>query len=122
MGSISQLDYVALGLAILIALLSLPFFQKLIRSRYAKNLHQDGIAYEDEDGVASEDSVAQFSNKAQFITIFIINILAIALSFADAIFTAVQQDFKFTRSGVPVMGIFLLVPSWVSHNNRMSGV
>ncbi|KAM0256050.1 hypothetical protein ACHAQJ_005249 [Trichoderma viride] len=114
MASIYQPDYAALALAILIALLSIPFFRRLVPgSKYAKNLHQDGIAYEDEDGAASEESIAQFSNKAQFIALFVIALLAIALSGADAIFTAVKQEFEFARSGVPLLGIFLLVPGWI---------
>lgn len=115
MGSLHQPDYVASGLAILIVLLSIPFIRKLTTgSRNAKNLYQDGIKYEDDDGVASEDSAAQFSNKRQFIAIFIITVLAIAISGADAIFTAVQHGFDFSRSAVPLLGIFLLVPAWVS--------
>lgn len=118
MGSLYQPDYVASGLAILIALLSIPFIRKLVTgNRNAKNLNQDGITYEDDDGVASEESVARFSNKRQFIAIFIITLLAIAVSGADAIFTGVQQGFDFSRSAVPLLGIFLLVPAWVSRNS-----
>lgn len=115
MGSLNQPDYVASGLAILIALLSIPFIRKLVTSRRnTKNLYQDGITYEDIDGVASEDSAAQFSNKRQFIAIFTISLLAIAISLANAIFTAVQQGLDISRSAVPLLGIFLLVPAWVS--------
>lgn len=117
MGSLYQPDYWASGLAILIALLSIPFIRKLVTgNRNTKNLNQDGITYEDDDGVASEESAAQFSNKRQFIAIFIITLLAIAVSVADAIFTAVQQGFDFSRSAVPLLGITLLVPAWVSRS------
>lgn len=118
MGTLYQPDYVASGLAILIAFLSIPFIRKLVvtGSRNVKNLSQDGIKYEDDDGVASEDSTAQFSNKRQFIAIFIITLLAIAVSVADAIFTAVQHGFDFSRSATPLLGIILLVPAWVSRN------
>jgi hypothetical protein len=117
MGSLYQPDYVASGLAILIVLLSIPFIRQLVNgSRKAKNLPQDGIKYEDEDGVASEESAAQFSNKRQFIAIFIITVLAIAISIADAIFTAVQQGLDFSHSAVPLLGLILLVPAWVGRN------
>jgi hypothetical protein len=123
MGLDYQPDYAASGLAFLIALCSLPSLRRLVQgSRYAKSPHQDGLVYEDEDGAASEDSMARFSNRAQFITIFIIALLALALSVADAIVTAVQQEFEFARSGTPVFGIFLLVPAWVSPHGRGSGV
>ncbi|KAH8129144.1 hypothetical protein FP744_10005119 [Trichoderma asperellum] len=113
MGSLNQPDYVASGLAILIALLSIPFIRKLVTGRRnTKNLYQDGTTYEDIDGVASEDSAAQFSNKRQFIAIFTISLLAIAISGANAIFTAVQQGLDISRSAVPLLGIFLLVPAW----------
>ncbi|KAH6603669.1 P-loop containing nucleoside triphosphate hydrolase protein [Trichoderma cornu-damae] len=114
MGLVYQPDFAASGLALLIVLCSLPFLRRLVSgSRHAKNLHQDGLPYEDEDGVASEDSTAQFSNKAQFVTIFVITLLAIAVSGADAIFTAVQQGFEFGRSETCLLGIFLLVPAWI---------
>ena len=123
MGLVYQPDYAASGLAFLIALCSLPSLRRLVQgSRYAKRPHQDGLVYEDEDGAASEDSMARFSNRAQFITIFIIALLALALSVADAIVTAVQQEFEFARSGTPVFGMFLLVPAWVSPHGRGSGV
>ncbi|KAM0477071.1 hypothetical protein ACHAPX_006030 [Trichoderma viride] len=114
MASLYQPDYWASGLAILIALLSIPFIRQLVTgNRNTKNLNQDGITYEDDDGVASEESAARFSNKRQFIAIFIITLLAIAVSVADAIFTAVQNGFDFSRSAVPLLGITLLVPAWI---------
>lgn len=123
MGTFYRPDYAASALAFLIALLSIPFLRRLTPGRgYAKNPHQDGLVYEDEDGAASKDSMAQFSNKAQFIIIFIITLVALALSGADAIFTAVQQDFEYGRSGIPLLGVFLLVPAWVSRHDRRSGV
>ncbi|KAL7946055.1 P-loop containing nucleoside triphosphate hydrolase protein [Trichoderma barbatum] len=108
-----QPDYAASGLALLVTLYSLPYLQRLVVITRAKNRQQDGLMYEDEDGAANEDSIARFSNKAQFITIFIIALSAIAISGADAIFTAVQHEFTFGRSGVPLLGIFLLVPAWM---------
>ena len=115
MGLVYTPDYAAAGLTLLIAVLSFPSLQKLVKSRaHAIQRRQDERIYEDEDGAASEDSVARFSNKAQFITIFVINVSAIVLAGADAIFTAVQHEFAFSNSNVPLLGISLLVPAWVS--------
>ena len=115
-------DDAALGLTILIVLYSLPSIRTLAVGGWrAKNPNHDGLLYEDEDGVASEDSMARFSNTAQFITIFILSLLALGVSIGEAIFTAVHEDFEFTRSGVPLLGIWLLVPAWVSKHDRRLG-
>jgi hypothetical protein len=104
-----------LGLTILIVLYSLPAIRTLAVGGWrAKNTNRNGLMYEDEDGVASKESMARFSNKAQFVTIFTIAVLALGLSIAEAIFTVVEQDFEFARSGVPLLEILLLVPGWVS--------
>ena len=105
----------ALALTILIALFSLPSIRTLIvRGSRVKNPNHERALYEDEDGIASEDSEAQFSNKPQFIAIFIFALLGLGFSIADAIFTAVQEHFEFVRSGVPILGIWLLVLAWAS--------
>ncbi|PTB66969.1 P-loop containing nucleoside triphosphate hydrolase protein [Trichoderma citrinoviride] len=114
MGLVYTPDYAAAGLTLLIAVLSFPSLQKLVKSRvHPQQRRQDGRIYEDEDGVASEDSIARFSNKVQFIAIFVINVSAIILAGADAIFTAVQHGFTFSGSDVPLLGISLLVPAWI---------
>lgn len=116
-------DDAALGLTILIALYSLPAIRTLaIGGWRAKNPNRDGILYEDEDGVASDDSIGRFSNTPQFIAIFIFALSALGLSIADAIFTAVREDFESVRSGVSLLGIFLLVPAWVGHHYRILGI
>ena len=116
-------DDAAIGLTIWIALYSLPSIRTLAVGAWrVKNPNRDGILYRDEDGIASEDSMARFSNTAQFITIFIFALSALSLSIADAIFTVVKEDFEFLRSGASLLGIFLLVPAWVSHRYRISGI
>lgn len=114
MGLGFQPEHAAIALTSLIAVLSFSSLRKLTVNSRAQQRRQDGRLYEDEDGAASEDSIARFSNKKQFITIFVINILALVLAGADAIFTAVQHGFAFPGSGVPLLGIYLLVPAWVS--------
>lgn len=105
----------ALALTLLVVLYSLPAIRALAVGGWAtRNPHRDGLMYEDEDGVATKESMARFSNKAKFVTIFTIVVLALGLSITEAIITAVQQDFDIARSDVPLLEIVLLVPAWVS--------
>ncbi|KAL7803630.1 P-loop containing nucleoside triphosphate hydrolase protein [Trichoderma aethiopicum] len=113
MGLVFQPEYAAIALISLIAVLSFSSLRKLAVNGRAQRRQQDGRLYEDEDGAATEDSIARFSNKTQFVTIFVINILAIVLAGADAILTAVQHGFAFPGSSVPLLGIYLLVPAWI---------
>jgi hypothetical protein len=116
-------DEIALGLTIVIALFTVPSLRSLGKANSrVKNPNHDDTLYEDEDGVATKDSMAQFSNKTQFMIIFIVALAGLAISIADAIFTAVKEGFIFARSEVPLLGIWLLIPAWVSHeaNNSKS--
>ena len=110
-----QPAYAASGLTLLIAFCSSTSIRRLILGKQCTKLdYHDAVAYEDEDGVASEESIAQFSNKAQFITIFALAFAALGLSAADAIFTVVHRDLNLAHSGTPLLGVFLLFPSWVN--------
>lgn len=113
-------EYAVAGLAFLVALCSFPYLRRLRVITRAKNPQQDGLTYEDEDGAANEDSIARFSNKAQFIAIFVIALLAIALSCAAAIFTAVNHKFEPGYSGIPLLGSWWLFFAWVSFHGRKS--
>ncbi|KAL7935404.1 P-loop containing nucleoside triphosphate hydrolase protein [Trichoderma chlorosporum] len=106
-------EYAASGLAFLVALYSLPYLRRLVVISRSKNRQQEGLIYEDEDGAANEESVARFSNKAQFIAIFVVALSAVALSCANAIFAAVHHRFEPGYSGIPVLGAFLLLFSWI---------
>ncbi|KAL6817099.1 P-loop containing nucleoside triphosphate hydrolase protein [Trichoderma sp. SZMC 28015] len=106
-------EYAVAGLALLVALCSFPYLRRLRVITRAKNPQQDGLTYEDEDGAANEDSIARFSNKAQFIAIFVIALLAIALSCAAAIFTAVNHKFEPGYSGIPLLGSWWLFFAWI---------
>ncbi|KAL7911960.1 P-loop containing nucleoside triphosphate hydrolase protein [Trichoderma velutinum] len=102
------------GLALLVALCSFPYLRRLRVIARAKNPQQDGLTYEDEDGAANEDSIARFSNKAQFIAIFVIALSSIALSCAAAIFTAVQNDPQgYYSAAIPILGSWCLLFAWI---------
>lgn len=116
-------EYAVAGLALLVALCSFPYLRRLRIINRAKNPQQDGLTYEDEDGAANEDSIARFSNKAQFIAIFVIASLAIALSCAAAIFTAVKNDIGGPYSAaIPILGSWCLLCAWVSFHSRKSSL
>jgi hypothetical protein len=58
--------------------------------------------------------MAEFSNKPQFIAIFCFALSGLGLSFADVIFTAVQKHGESNFAGKQFVGIWLLLPAWVS--------
>jgi hypothetical protein len=111
-----QPDELALGLTIVIAAFTVPSVQKLIKAKdwRVKNPNHDDAVYEDEDGVATRESMSQFSNKTQFIIIFTAILAGVAISVADAVFTAVEERFIFNQPELPLLGLWLLVPAWVS--------
>jgi hypothetical protein len=112
----------ALGLTIVIALFTVPSIRTLAKANWrVKNPNHDDALYEDEDGAATEESMAQFSNKTQFTIIFIVTLVGLAISFTDAIFTAVKEEFDFAQARVPLLGIWLLIPAWVSRNAKDKG-
>jgi hypothetical protein len=111
-------DEVASGLTILIALVTIPSIRTLAKGGWrVKSPNHAGPIYEDVDGAATSDSIAEFTNTPQFITIFVLALLGLGISIADAIFTAVQEGFGFGRPGVPIFSLWLLVLAWVSQTS-----
>jgi hypothetical protein len=66
--------------------------------------------YEDEDGVATEESMARFSNKRQFVVIFFATPIGIAASFGLAVWATVL---KHSFSDLTITQLWLLFASWV---------
>lgn len=108
---------IALGEAaiVLFALISLGTLlpaRRLFRTRWKTTTFED-IGYEDEDGAATKDSMAQFSNKRPFIVLFLFALCGLGLSFADLVIATVNA-----HGGKNVaVGIWLLPPAWVSRNS-----
>lgn len=112
-------DELAVALVILIAFFTVPSVRTLVKkSWWTQPPKYENDLYEDADGVATKESMAQFSNKTQFIFIFIFALVGLAIAIADAIFTAVREGFNFQRSGVPLVAIWMLAPAWVSHDQN----
>lgn len=111
-------DEVASGLTILIALSTIPSIRTLANGGWrVKSPNHAGAIFEDVDGAATPDSIAEFTNTPQFITIFVLTLLGLGISIADAIFTAVQESFEFGRPGIPIFGLWLLVLDWASQTS-----
>jgi hypothetical protein len=111
-----EADNIASGLAILIVLFTIPSIRTLVEGGWrVKSPNHAGATYEDLDGAATPDSIAEFTNKPQFITIFSLVLLGLGISLADAIFTTVQEGFSFGRPGIPSFSLWILVIAWVSY-------
>jgi hypothetical protein len=107
-------DDAATAVTVLVALLTIPSLRALVKRMPAKSPNLDCELYGDEDGVASEESTATFSNTTEFIFVFLFTVLGLGVSIADAIYTAVVENFEFKSSEVPLVAIWLLTLSWVS--------
>ena len=115
MGLIPREEDVAIVLAVLIFFLTIPSARSLAAGKWRVKIpNHDRALYEDEDGVASTESQAKFSNKLQFILIFAFAVIGLGLSIADAIFTAVQDMSSTASTKSRLVVLFLLVPSWVT--------
>ena len=105
---------------VLIALSTIPSLWRLAkRARRVKTTNEPAL-YEDEDGAATEESQALFSTKRQFIAIFALLGLGIATSLGLAVAATVRKD-QSSYSGLSIVQVWLLFPSWVSiHWRRLN--
>ncbi|PYI02730.1 P-loop containing nucleoside triphosphate hydrolase protein [Aspergillus sclerotiicarbonarius CBS 121057] len=101
-------DEVAVVLFVLIFLGTLPPAWRLLRTRSKTPTFED-IRHEDQDGAATKESMAQFSNKPQFIVLFVFGLCGLGLSFAHLVIAAVNAH---GEKNVAV-GIWLLPPAWL---------
>jgi len=112
---------VAYTLAIFVLISSIPSIWSLVTGswRVVKNPNHGEALYEDEDGAATTESTEEFSNKTQFIIIFVVAVIGLALSIADFIFLTTRKLHISDSSpsedwnDCNVLGIVLLVPAWV---------
>lgn len=106
--SIASTSYAAF---ILTAIFTVPSISRLAKRPWrVKTTNDDGI-YKDEDGAATEESMAKFSNKAQFAVILGATGVGLAVSFALAIFATVRRENSFSE--LSFTQIWLLFPAWV---------
>ena len=115
MGLIPHLEDVAIALTIFIFLFTIPSILSLVRGTWrTKKDPLDQALYEDEDGAASAETADRFSNKIQFLLIFLIALIGLGLSIADTVFTAIDSKSTTASSSPRHVGIYLLFPAWVS--------
>ena len=67
---------------------------------------------EDEDGVATEESMSRYSTKHQFAVSIGVTAVGLAVSFALAVFATVRRENSFSESCLTQL--WLLFPAWVS--------
>ncbi|TGO38380.1 hypothetical protein BHYA_0076g00310 [Botrytis hyacinthi] len=95
---------------ILIGLFTIPTAWRFIRNFKSPRVTNHEALYEDKDGVATEESMAKYSTKRQFVIIFTSLIVGLLASFGLAVFaTVVKNEFShwsFTH-------IWLLFASWI---------
>lgn len=99
----------------LVAVFTIPVIWRFAKSiRSTKIIKEDEI-YQDEDGEATEESMAKYSTKRHFIVIFVATGLGVASSFALTIVSTIN-DINYGTI------IWLLFWSWVCainhHSNR----
>lgn len=95
----------------LVVLLSLPSIWRLAKAPWRVNSPSSPALYEDEDGVATEESMARFSAKRQFVVIFFTAAIGIAASFSLAVWATVLRD---SFLDLTIVQLWLLFASWVS--------
>lgn len=105
---IIQLSYAA---PTLIGLFTIPTAWRFARNFKSPKSTNHEALYEDKDGVATEDSMAKYSTKLQFVMIFTSLIVGLLVSFGSAVFATVEKKEGF--SDYCLMQLWLLFVSWI---------
>ena len=95
----------------LTAVFTIPSVSRLIKRPWRVKSTNNDALYEDEDGVATEESMAKYSTKAHFAVIFGAAGLGLAVAFALAVFATVRRENGFTD--LCLTQLWLLFPAWV---------
>jgi hypothetical protein len=97
---------------ILTALFSLPATVRLLKKPWQSRKIGKNGPFEDEDGAATEESMASFSVKGPLRALCGVSALAVAVSFAEAVYATAMgwDDYK----GLCLLQFWLLFAAWVS--------
>lgn len=108
---VSYINELSNAAPILIGLFTIPTAWRFIRNFKSPRVANHEALYEDKDGVATEESMAKYSTKPQFVIIFTSLIVGLLASFGLAVFATVVKD-EFSHWSLT--HIWLLFVSWVS--------
>ena len=107
-GSIANTSYASF---VLTAIFTIPSLLRLAKRLWrVKATNNDGV-YEDEDGMATEESMAKYSAKDFFAVIFGVAGIGLAVSFASAVFATVRRENSFSE--LALTQLWLLFSAWV---------
>lgn len=112
---ISYINELSNAAPILIGLFTIPTAWRFIRNFKSPRVTNHEALYEDKDGVATEESMAKYSTKRQFVIVFTSLTVGLLASFGLAVFATVVKN-EFSHSAFT--HIWLLFVSWVSLNCR----
>ncbi|KAM0310141.1 hypothetical protein ACHAO8_008382 [Botrytis cinerea] len=107
---VSYINELSNAAPILIGLFTIPTAWRFIRNFKSPRVANHEALYEDKDGVATEESMAKYSTKPQFVIIFTSLIVGLLASFGLAVFATVVKD-EFSHWSLT--HIWLLFVSWV---------
>lgn len=93
-----------------VVIFSLPSLWRLCKAPWRVNSPSPPTLYEDEDGIATVESMELFSTKRQFVLIFFAAAIGIAASFGLAVWATVLRD---SFSEFTILQLWMLFASWV---------
>lgn len=102
------LKIVPFGVPIVVTILTAPSVWRLANSIHRGKVSEHEKIYEDKDGIASEESMAKYSTRRQFLLIAVGVVLGSIASLAYSIFSTVSP-----LVDADVTEIWLLFWSWV---------
>lgn len=114
--SIASASYASIALT---AAFTIPPIFRLTKRPFltaVKSTNEDAL-YEDEDGVATEESMARFSNRRLYTLILAISVLGLATSFTTAVSAAVRRGNDFEK--FCLVQLWLLFASWVNLDSML---
>lgn len=112
----SSIANTAYASILFIALSTVPSIRRLTKTLRQVKPPNDTALYEDEDGVATEESMAKYSTKYSFTVIFGATSLGLAIAFGAAIFASVARENPL--SDLCVTQLWLLSAAWVRKSVR----
>lgn len=91
-------------------LFSLPSLWRLCKAPWRAKSSSVAALYEDEDGIATEESMQRLSSKKQFTVLFVAAAVGIVASFGLAVWATIRKD---SFSEIAITQLWLLFASWV---------